>query len=31
MKKKGDKGKDSFDSSVLEMLRKQAKKYDIGY
>jgi len=30
MKKKG-KGKDSFDSNVLEMLRKQAKKYDIGY
>ena len=30
MKKKG-KGKDSFDSSVLEMLRKQAKKYDIKY
>ncbi len=30
MKKKG-KGKDSFDNSVLEMLRKQAKKYDIGY
>jgi hypothetical protein len=28
--KKG-KGKDSFDASVLEMLRKQAKKYDIGY
>ena len=30
MKKKG-KGKDSFDSNVLEMLRKQAKKYDIAY
>ena len=30
MKKKG-KGKDSFDNNVLEMLRKQAKKYDIGY
>ena len=31
MKKKKGKGKDSFDNSVLEMLRKQAKKYDIGY
>jgi Mg-chelatase subunit ChlD len=32
MKKKGKgKDKDSFDSNVLEMLRKQAKKYDIGY
>jgi Mg-chelatase subunit ChlD len=30
MKKKG-KGKDSFDSSVLEMLRKQAKKFEITY
>ncbi len=30
MKKKG-KGKDSFDSSVLEMLRKQAKKFEIAY
>jgi Mg-chelatase subunit ChlD len=25
------KGKDSFDGNVLEMLRKQAKKYDLGY
>jgi hypothetical protein len=24
-------GKDSFDSQVLESLRKQAKKYDIAY
>ena len=30
LKKKG-KGKDSFDSNVLEMLRKQAKKYEIDY
>src|SRR5262249_36430541 len=30
MKKKG-KGKDSFDSNVLEMLRKQAKKFDSRY
>jgi hypothetical protein len=30
MKKKG-KDKDSFDSNVLEMLRKQAKKYEIAY
>jgi len=30
LKKKG-KDKDSFDLSVLEMLRKQAKKADIGY
>jgi Mg-chelatase subunit ChlD len=30
MKKKG-KGKDSFDTNVLEMLRKQAKKFDIAY
>jgi Mg-chelatase subunit ChlD len=30
LKKKG-KGKDSFDSNVLEMLRKQAKKHDIKY
>ncbi len=29
--KKEGKGKDSFDSNVLEMLRKQAKKFDIGY
>jgi hypothetical protein len=31
MKKSKDKGKDSFDSSVLEMLRKQAKKAEIDY
>jgi hypothetical protein len=31
LKKKKDKGKDSFDGNVLEMLRKQAKKYDIAY
>jgi Mg-chelatase subunit ChlD len=30
LKKKG-KDKDSFDSSVLEMLRKQAKKFEIAY
>jgi Mg-chelatase subunit ChlD len=30
MKKKG-KGKDSFDNNVLEMLRKQAKKFEIAY
>jgi hypothetical protein len=30
MKKKG-KGKDSFDSSVLDILRKQAKKFDLDY
>jgi hypothetical protein len=30
LKKKG-KGKDSFDTNVLEMLRKQAKKFDIAY
>jgi Mg-chelatase subunit ChlD len=30
LKKKG-KGKDSFDSSVLQMLRKQAKKFDIAF
>jgi Mg-chelatase subunit ChlD len=30
LKKKG-KGKDSFDSNVLEMLRKQAKKHEIAY
>jgi hypothetical protein len=30
MKKKG-KGKDSFDNSVLDMLRKQAKKCDVKY
>lgn len=31
LKKKGDKAKDGFDVSVLEMLRKQAKKFDITY
>jgi hypothetical protein len=31
LKKKKDGGKDSFDSNVLEMLRKQAKKHDIAY
>jgi hypothetical protein len=31
MKKTKDKGKDSFDSSVLEMLRKQAKKSGIDF
>ncbi len=30
MKKKGN-GKDSFDSNVIEMLRKQAKKFEIVY
>lgn len=30
LKKKGT-GKDSFDSNVLEMLRKQAKKFDVKY
>jgi hypothetical protein len=30
LKKKG-KGKDSFDSNVLDMLRKQAKKHDLKY
>jgi hypothetical protein len=30
-KKKGKAGKDSFDNSVLEMLRKQAKKFDVEY
>jgi hypothetical protein len=30
LEKKG-KGKDSFDSQVLEMLRNQAKKYDVKY
>jgi hypothetical protein len=30
LKKKG-KGKDSFDNNVLDMLRKQAKKFDIAY
>lgn len=30
LKKKG-KGKDSFDNSVMEMLRKQAKKFDLDY
>lgn len=30
LKKKG-KGKDSFDSNVLEMLRKQAKKFEVEY
>jgi Mg-chelatase subunit ChlD len=31
LKKKGKAGKDSFDSSVLGMLRKQAKKHKIDY
>lgn len=31
LKKKGDKGKDSFDANVLEMLRKQAKKFDLAF
>jgi Mg-chelatase subunit ChlD len=32
LEKKGkEAGKDSFDRNVLEMLRKQAKKYDLGY
>lgn len=31
LKKKGDKGKDSFDTNVLEMLRRQAKKFDIAF
>jgi Mg-chelatase subunit ChlD len=31
LKKDKGKGKDSFDSQVLEMLRKQAKKADISY
>jgi hypothetical protein len=32
MEKKGkEKGKDSFDSQVLDMLRKQAKKYEVDY
>jgi hypothetical protein len=30
LKKKG-KGKDSFDSNVLEMLRKQAKKFELDF
>ena len=29
--KKQGKGKDSFDNSVLDMLRKQAKKHEIAY
>lgn len=31
LKKNKDKGKDSFDNNVLEMLRKQAKKFEIDY
>ena len=31
MAKKKDKGRDSFDSQVLEVLRKQAKKFDVDY
>ena len=31
LEKKKGKGKDSFDSQVLEMLRKQAKKHNIKY
>jgi hypothetical protein len=31
LKKTMDKGKDSFDASVLEMLRRQAKKAEIDY
>lgn len=31
LKKQKDKGKDSFDSNVLEMLRRQAKKAEIKY
>jgi Mg-chelatase subunit ChlD len=31
MKKRKDKGKDSFDGNVLEILRKQAKKSGIDY
>jgi hypothetical protein len=31
LKKKGKKGSDSFDSQVLTMLRKQAKKFKIKY
>ena len=30
LEKKG-KGKDSFDSNVLELLRKQAKRADVEY
>ena len=31
LKKKKGGGKDSFDNNVLEMLRRQAKKFDIQY
>jgi len=31
LKKKGKDAKDSFDTSVLDMLRKQAKKFGIAY